>query len=365
MRHRFHSICPYFAMFPEEFAEEWIERCTEPGDLVLDPFAGRGTGPFQALLMGRTAIGADVNPVAFVLTGAKLESPAEASVVRRLTTLEDAFRPSREERERQELSAFFKRAFHHETLRQLLYLRRTLAWKDSRVDRFIAALVLGSLHGEMDKSHSYFSNQMPRTISTKPLYSLAFWNRHSLWPRARDVFQILRDRLAFRYETPPPTLRGKAHMSDVRYLHAVAPDQHGAVEFVITSPPYLDVTNFEEDQWLRLWFLGGEPRPCRGVHSRDDRHERPEKYWSFLCDAWRGIRPLLAERSTFVCRIGGRGAVVETVRDALVASMRFLARRWRLRVYEVSQLQRRQTDLFRPGSIGCRFEVDFCFDLVQ
>ena len=24
-------------------------------------------------------------------------------------------------------------------------------------------------------------------------------------------------------------------------------------------PPYLDVTHFEEDQWLRLWFLGGPP----------------------------------------------------------------------------------------------------------
>ena len=358
-------MCPYFAMFPEEFAEEWIDRCTDPGDVVLDPFAGRGTGPFQALLMGRAAIGGDINPVAFVLTGAKLDSPAQASVARRLVDLESAFRPSREEIERQAMPAFFKRAFHHETLRQLLYLRRALDWKRRRVDRFVAALVLGSLHGEMDRSQSYFSNQMPRTISTKPVYSLAFWEKHRLWPKRRDVFQILQDRLAFRYETPPPALRGAAHLTDVRSLHTVAADQRGAVAFVITSPPYLDVTNFEEDQWLRLWFLGGAPKPSPGVHSRDDRHERLEKYWAFLCDAWRGIRPLLAERSTMVCRIGGRGAVVQSVRDALAASMGFLARRWRLRVYEVSELRRRQTDLFRPGSIGCRFEVDFCFQLDQ
>ena len=25
MRHRFHALCPYFAMFPESFAEYWIK----------------------------------------------------------------------------------------------------------------------------------------------------------------------------------------------------------------------------------------------------------------------------------------------------------------------------------------------------
>ena len=35
MRHRFHALCPYFAMFPESFVETWIDRLTKPGDLVL------------------------------------------------------------------------------------------------------------------------------------------------------------------------------------------------------------------------------------------------------------------------------------------------------------------------------------------
>lgn len=39
----------------------------------------------------------------------------------------------------------------------------------------------------------------------------------------------------------------------------------GSVRCVITSPPYLDVTNFEEDQWLRLWFQGGPPKPTWGA----------------------------------------------------------------------------------------------------
>ena len=63
MRNRFHALCPYLAMFPEGFAERWIDELTVPGDLVVDPFCGRGTTPFQALLMGSNALAGDINPV--------------------------------------------------------------------------------------------------------------------------------------------------------------------------------------------------------------------------------------------------------------------------------------------------------------
>ena len=48
-------------MFPEAFAHDNIEKWTGPGDLVLDPFSGRGTTLFEALLMGRNAIASDIN----------------------------------------------------------------------------------------------------------------------------------------------------------------------------------------------------------------------------------------------------------------------------------------------------------------
>ena len=64
-RHRFHALCPYFAMFPESFAEYWIKRLTTPNDTVLDPFSGRGTTALTALLCGRHAISSDVNDVEF------------------------------------------------------------------------------------------------------------------------------------------------------------------------------------------------------------------------------------------------------------------------------------------------------------
>ena len=84
MRHRFHALCPYFAMFPEQFVEHWIAKLTNAGDLVLDPFCGRGKTPFQAILMGRRALASDINPVAFCVTAAKTRAPALSTLKRRI-----------------------------------------------------------------------------------------------------------------------------------------------------------------------------------------------------------------------------------------------------------------------------------------
>ena len=46
--------------------------------------------------------------------------------------------------------------------------------------------------------------------------------------------------------------------TDMRNLpRIIEVHKNRADQCAITSPPYLNVTSFEEDQWLRLWFLGG------------------------------------------------------------------------------------------------------------
>src|SRR6478736_4557421 len=92
MRNRMHALCSYFAMFPESFAEHWLARLTSPGDLVLDPFCGRGTLPFQALLMEREAIGCDTNPVAYCISKAKTNAPSKGRVLTRIIKLKEEYR---------------------------------------------------------------------------------------------------------------------------------------------------------------------------------------------------------------------------------------------------------------------------------
>ena len=70
-----HRICSYLAMFPPNIAGYFINRFTEKGDTVFDPFCGRGTTPLEAILQGREAIGSDLNKLAIHLTKGKTRAP--------------------------------------------------------------------------------------------------------------------------------------------------------------------------------------------------------------------------------------------------------------------------------------------------
>jgi len=50
----------HFAIFPEELVDIIIRFATEKGDLVLDPFAGRGTTGIVATSLGRRFVGIDL-----------------------------------------------------------------------------------------------------------------------------------------------------------------------------------------------------------------------------------------------------------------------------------------------------------------
>jgi len=50
-------MCSYLASFPAGLVHAFIARYTRPGDVVLDPFSGRGTTPLQACAEGRIGAG--------------------------------------------------------------------------------------------------------------------------------------------------------------------------------------------------------------------------------------------------------------------------------------------------------------------
>jgi hypothetical protein len=367
MRNRLHALCPYFAMFPENFVAKCVETYTKRNDYVFDPFCGRGTTILQSLLMDRNSAGTDTNPVAYCVSSAKARVPPFDDVMNGIDSLEKKYISINRrmlELERNSLPKFFRHAYRPATLRSLLFLRASLKWRDNAIDRFVAALILGSLHGEMDKSSSYLSNQMPRTISTKPRYSMKYWHKHRLVPPRREVFDLLRKKAVYRFSTGVPKKRGAVSLGDARDAADIFRSLHGRVKAVVTSPPYLNVTRYEEDQWLRLWFLGFESQPTYGALSRDDRHVSQDNYWEFLSESWEGIAPLLAKGAVLICRLAGKGIrrkdLTDNLHDSILSTFPCA---YMLRQPEISKIRNRQTRYFRPGAAGCFFEVDYAFKL--
>jgi hypothetical protein len=354
MRHRFHAICPYFAMFPEDFVKRHLVW-SEPGQWVFDPFCGRGTTNFESLLNDRRSAGCDTNPVAVCISTAKCNPPPKIDLLRRLEQLADEFLAGPFE----DLPEFFNHCFHTKTLEYLLYLKSALKWETDPRDAFLAALILGCLHGESHRSERYFSNRMPRTISTKPDYSVRWWQQHQLQAPERDVFRILHSEVDYRYQSPAPELTAPIRRGDARKASALFPELKSAVKLVITSPPYLDTTSFLEDQWLRLWFLGGPLRPRKDPES-DDRHTSAERYWRFLEEAWLGLRDLLAPGARLIVRIGGAKLSVEEISLGLARTLRLGLDR------EVAAIEQRSSEIikgqvrsFKSKQTGKSLEHDF------
>lgn len=336
--HSFHPMCSYLASFPAGLAHALIARYTRPGDVVLDPFSGRGTTPLQACAEGRIGAGNDLNPFAHLLTAAKVDPPSRAEIKTRLAALRLAWAGSAGEWDRLADAAVAEPgspgvlipaagtriggqsgsqsartdaplpvevalSFHPRTLAQLLYLRATLD-ADDRTDRFILATLTGILHG---KSASYLSAVMPNTFSMAPRYVRDFVSRTGFHSPERDTFRLLDDKVRRLYRQPVPASRGIALLGDardagVRFREALR--SRGLPErarLVATSPPYLRVVKYGYYNWLRLWLLGYDAGAIDEL--LDDAHRRDD-YLVFIREVLRGLRTALAEDAVVAVVIG-------------------------------------------------------------
>jgi site-specific DNA-methyltransferase (adenine-specific) len=310
--HSLHPMSSYLASFPASLAHAFVARYSRPGDVVLDPFSGRGTVPLEAVTGGRIGVGNDLNPLAHLLTAAKLD-PANAAEARtRMTALRLAWLVgatdwrARAEAARADAAVLAPEvavSFHPRTLAQLLFAQATLNL-DDRVDRFLAAAITGILHG---KSASYLSTLMPNTFSMAPRYVRTFAAETGFQAPERDLFDSLDAKLRRLYRDPLPTAGGVALLGDARDAasrsrHELAarglPDR---ARLVVTSPPYLRVVKYGYYNWLRSWFLGFDARAID--RALDDAHRR-EPYLAFMAEVLADLRPALTDDGIAVLVIG-------------------------------------------------------------
>lgn len=314
---RWQGIGPYYAMFPTGFADAVVASFTQPGDVVIDPFAGRGTAVFSAAHQGRIGIGVEVNPVGWIFAMAKLYPAARDSVSARLAHIEES--SCDYEGQAESLPTFFHYCFSARVQRFLLAARGQLEWRTDRVDRTAMAILLIYLHG---KRGAAFSNQMRQTKSMAPDYAIRWWAERDLRPPDLDPGLFLEQRLIWRYAKGIPDVASSyVHLGNseivLRTLHADR-RMRGA-RLLFTSPPYFRVTNYHYDQWLRLWLLGGPPSARRAPGSADiaGKFEGAARYRELLCNVFQNAAALLSDKSVIYVRTGLGMITFETTLDAL------------------------------------------------
>ena len=250
--HSLHEIS-YRACFKPQLPGFFIERLTEAGDSVCDPFMGRGTTPLEAALRNRRPAGSDANPLSVLLTRPRLQPPGLDEIAKRLREIPlDRFN---DDIDRDGLLAFY----HPETLRQICALR---AWLMKRapldsdpdpVDDWIRMVALNRLTGHSPGFFSVYTMPPNQAVTVKA--QLKINERRAQTPPPRDVAALIlkKSRSLLADGAPPKSDKSRLGVGDAARLSHL---DDFSVDLVVTSPPFLDVVNYRADNWLRNWFAG-------------------------------------------------------------------------------------------------------------
>jgi hypothetical protein len=247
----------YRACFKPQLPRFFIERLTQPGEVVYDPFMGRGTTVLEAALLGRVPCGSDINPLSVVLTRPRLRPPLLEDVAERLRQID--FASSDEFPE--DLLVFF----HPDTLRAIASLKKYLLARRAAnaldaVDDWICLLALNRLTGHSPGFFSVYTLPPNQAVSVKSQQKINA--RRNQTPPRRDVASLIlkKTRILLR-DCDAATRRVLAGVAPRAVLMtqpaARTPEIPArSVSLVVTSPPFLNVVDYAADNWLRCWFLG-------------------------------------------------------------------------------------------------------------
>jgi len=245
----------YRACYKPQLPRFFIELLTEPGDVVYDPFGGRGTTAIEAGLMGRRAILNDINPLSRILAQPRFFIPSTAQVAERLKAIPRIPNlPAGID-----LSMFY----HPDTEAEIVALREYLKARRDRgiedeLDSWIRMVATNRLTWHSAGFFSVYT--LPPNQAVMPDRQIKINLQRNQSPPYRDTHGIIirktRALLAGVTRSEIEALRRCKETAiflceDARHTPSV-PD--GCVTLTVTSPPFLDVVQYASDNWLRCWF---------------------------------------------------------------------------------------------------------------
>lgn len=241
----------YRACFKPQVPRFFIERLTQPGDLVYDPFMGRGTTLLEASMLGRRVAGCDINPVGRVLVSPRLDPPSIDEIERRLSIIDFEWDGETWD----ELLVFY----HPDTLRQLTalryYLHQAKATRTSdHVDEWIQMVATNRLTGHSPGFFSVYTLPPNQAVSISSQRRIN--ERRSQSPQLRDVASLIirKSRRLLSDSSGWQSRSSTAATILSRSCDDTPEISSGSVDLIVTSPPFLDTINYAQDNWLRAWF---------------------------------------------------------------------------------------------------------------
>ncbi len=298
----------YPARFVPEIPGIFIGYFSEIGDVVLDPFCGSGTTLTESLRLSRNGVGIDVNPIATLITQAKLLKFTEARLAEYTISLQN--RVSHYALQRELLTPNYNENrmwYHPETLHNLSAIWNAIGECDADMEVFGIATFSSILRtcSSQDRHWGWIcDNVRPKTLTQKDAIGIFFRHLQRFGSRMVQL-EIERQELAIGRDRPTMTvLTGTAANS----LESISSN---SVDLVVTSPPYYGVTDYVRSQRLTCLWLDLDvdqlKRKESGARYQRHRLDPLSSYMGDMAQSFREVARVL-KSDALCCIVAGESS---------------------------------------------------------
>lgn len=255
-----HGIHSYPAKFIPQIPRHFIAQNSQPGDTVLDPFAGSGTALVEASLLCRNSIGGDVNPLAPLLWDVKTFHGDTVTSWR--FELADFFKFLRREGEcippdLPNIHTWFDDG-PVEDLTRIFQAVRDFPFSSTHLKNFVLVSASSTVRrvsrADPKISKPFVSKYMRQRFESGPVD----WRTMEVFRgqvdkylgRVFSFYSSMKSRVASLKCDPEVTF---LFPQDARTLHEV---RNASVDIAITSPPYVNAQEYFRTVKLELFWLG-------------------------------------------------------------------------------------------------------------
>ena len=281
-----HGYHPYSAKYIPQIPNRLISVFSEKNDLILDNFVGSGTTLVESKVLGRNAIGVDINPLACLISKVKttvIKKPTMREIsnflislqrdivhLRRNTTLSslEEKKPILDSPVIQKLHPNIPKWYHANVIYELVAIKTKInAIRNTEVRDFLL-VSFSSLLRSASNTATGFGNLM---INKNAPPKNRIFEKFSL--AVASMLQSVAD-----FSTVATNSEVTIFKHDSRNLEFINDE---SIDFICTHPPYMAAVPYAEYQKLSLWWLGYSQYDLEKslIGGRRSRPDTPQRFF--------------------------------------------------------------------------------------
>ena len=247
---------PYLEGYSTQFVEAILEKYAPNAQSILDPFAGTGTTAFTASQLNKTAYFCEINPVLQFLSLTKikirqLSPPQRAALVQALTETKLSVKKLEKFSQDHSLhqtyqatfgdSLFFNAPVYDQVLRIRSYIDEVTLENPLLANLITAAVLSALVPASRMKRSGDLRYKTPKELERQTVPFIE--------GTCQNIEQMIHD---IRNDVDGLKTEPMLICEDARSLNNISPLN---IDTVITSPPYVNGTNYFRNTKIELWFL--------------------------------------------------------------------------------------------------------------